>query len=254
MTTFVAVHGAFFGGWSWKPVAVLMEAQGHTFFRPTLTGCAEREHVGSPQVNLTTHVRDIVSLLELEELDDIVLVGHSYAGAVITAVAQQAHQRIRGMVYLDALMPQDGERPRDSFPAAVYDRGEALAAEQGDGWKVPCFLPMDKFCSSSDPVRPWLTAQLRGMPLGAFSQRLHLPVDTTHLPLLFVYCKANALGMFELARDRAASRPNARVVELNTQHAAMLTQPEAVADLLCKFASGVPSRRSQQDKVQVAAR
>ena len=254
MTTFVAVHGAFFGGWSWKPVAALMETRGHTLFRPTLTGCAEREHVGGPRVNFTTHVRDVVSLLELEELDDIVLVGHSYAGSVITAVAQQAHQRIRGLVYLDAFMPQDGERPRDFFPAAVYDRGEALAAEQGDGWKVPCFLPMDKFCSPADPVRPWVARQLRGMPLGAFSQRLNLPADTTHLPLLFVYCKVNALGMFELSRDRAASRPNAQVVELNTEHAAMLTQPEEVADLLCKFASETPSRRFEQDQLQVAAR
>lgn len=236
MATFVAVHGAFCGGWIWKPVAGLLEAQGHTFFRPTLTGCAEREHVGGTHVTLTTHVQDVVSLLKLEELEDVVLIGHSYAGLVITGVAQEASQRLAGLVHLDAFLPEDGERGQDYLGPAVFEHMVALAAESGNGWRVPLFFSIDHFCPENHALRPWLASQLRGVPLQPFSQPLKLPRDVSGIPMLYVYCKADALGMFETARDRAGKRVNTEVAELDTQHAAMLTQPQVVADLLHSFA------------------
>lgn len=236
MATFVAVHGAFFGGWVWKPVARLLEVQGHEFFRPTLTGCAEREHVGGPHLTLATHVQDIVSLLEIEELEDVILVGHSYAGAVIAGVAQQSAERLSGLIHLDAFLPEDGERVRDYLEPATFERASALAAESGQGWRVPFFLPLHRFCPDYHELRPWLAAQLRGVPLQPFSQPQNLERDVSGIPMLFVYCKADVLGMFETARDRAKRRPNTQVVELDTQHAVMLTQPGVVAELFHAFA------------------
>ncbi|MBN9486887.1 MAG: alpha/beta hydrolase [Alphaproteobacteria bacterium] len=245
MTTFVAVHGAFFGGWVWKPVAALLEARGHRFFRPTLTGCGERDHLGGPAVDLKTHVRDIVALLEMEELEDVILVGHSYAGMVVAGVAQQAHARLRGLVHLDALLPEHGESTLDHASGEMFDHARALAVERGDGWRIPCFLPLDSLCPEGHDLRPWMAAQLRGMTLNAVAQKLDLPRDLSHLPMLFVYCKAEALGLFEKSRDRAARRPNTELVELDTQHALMLTRPQEVADLLLSFserAAGIRGR------------
>ena len=104
--TFVIVHGAWGGGWSWKEVDHLLTADGHTVYRPTLTGQGERVHLASPSVGLDTHIADIVNVIKFENLHDIVLVGHSYAGMVITGVAQQVPDRISRLIYLDALLPR----------------------------------------------------------------------------------------------------------------------------------------------------
>ena len=101
--TFVLVHGAFHGGWCWRPVADILRAAGHTVFTPTLTGLGERLHLLTPEVNLSTHIQDVVSVLEWENLRDVVLVGHSYGGAVVTGVADRVADRIGSIVYLDAV-------------------------------------------------------------------------------------------------------------------------------------------------------
>jgi pimeloyl-ACP methyl ester carboxylesterase len=245
MATFVAVHGAFFGGWVWKPLAKLLEARGHTVHRITLSGCAEREHVGSVHVGLDTHIQDIVSYFEMEELQDVILIGHSYGGMPVAGATQKLHERLRGLIHFDAFLPQNGERARDYFPVATYDRGAALAAETGEGWNVPFFLPLDRFCPEDHPMRPWLTRQLKGVPLKPFSDPVSITRDVSSIPMLFIYCKADALGMFESSRDRAYQRPNTRVVEMNTQHAAMLTKTSQVADLFDSFASSLTTPQLQ---------
>jgi pimeloyl-ACP methyl ester carboxylesterase len=107
--TFVIVHGAWGGGWSWKTVDQLLTADGNTVYRPTLTGLGERVHLASPDVGLSTHISDIVNVIKYEDLHNIVLVGHSYGGMVITGVAEQVPDRIAKIIYLDAFLPQDGE-------------------------------------------------------------------------------------------------------------------------------------------------
>jgi pimeloyl-ACP methyl ester carboxylesterase len=107
--TYVLVHGAWGGGWAFKKVDSLLTARGHRVYRPTLTGLGERVHLGRPDVGLSTHVTDIVNVLLFEDLRDIVLVGHSYGGMVITGVADRMPERIRHLVFIDALVPQDGE-------------------------------------------------------------------------------------------------------------------------------------------------
>ena len=104
MSTFVLVHGAWHGSWCWKRVRKALQDQGHQVFTPTLTGLAERSHLLSPSVNLDTHIDDVVNLIRWEELSDVVLCGHSYAGAVISGVADRIPERIRSLVYLDAFL------------------------------------------------------------------------------------------------------------------------------------------------------
>src|SRR5215216_473082 len=108
MTTFVLVHGGWHGGWCWKRVAPLLRDAGHDVYTPTLTGLGERVHLASPQVNLTTHITDVVNVIEFEDLSEVVLVGHSYGGVVITGVASKVSDRIKDLVYLDAFVAKDG--------------------------------------------------------------------------------------------------------------------------------------------------
>ena len=115
--TYVIVHGAFGGGWDWKNVAGLLTADGHTVYRPTLTGLGERAHLSSPDIGLSTHVNDIVNVILYEDLHDVVLVGHSYAGMVVSGVIDRVPERIRHVIYLDAFIPEDGESANECWRA-----------------------------------------------------------------------------------------------------------------------------------------
>jgi pimeloyl-ACP methyl ester carboxylesterase len=136
MATFVLVHGAFHGGWCWRDVAARLRASGHVVFAPTLTGLGERSHLAAPAVDLSTHVRDVVNLLEWEELGELVLVGHSYGGMVITGVADRRPERLAALIYLDALVPQDGQCALDLQPperrASILEEVAAIG-----GWLWP---------------------------------------------------------------------------------------------------------------------
>ncbi len=136
MATFVIVPAGFSGGWMWKGVRVALQTAGHQVHALTLTGMGERRHLATPAVGLETHVQDVVNVLEYEDLRDVVLVGHSYGGMVVTALAAHAADRLARLVYLDALLPIDGECVFDLLPgwrAAWEERARLL----GDGWQVP---------------------------------------------------------------------------------------------------------------------
>src|SRR5258705_1716413 len=108
-STYVLVHGAWHGGWCWKRVAPALRAAGHEVYTPTLTGLGERAHLANPAIDLATHISDVVNLLEAEELNEVVLLGHSYGGMVVTGVADRAPARLRRVIYLDAFLPEDGK-------------------------------------------------------------------------------------------------------------------------------------------------
>ena len=111
--TFLLVHGAWHGGWCWRRVVPLLQQAGHTVLTPSLTGLGERAHLSRPDIDLDTHINDIVMLIDMEELEDIVLVGHSYAGMVVTGVADRVTTKIRRLVYLDAFLPENGKAQMD---------------------------------------------------------------------------------------------------------------------------------------------
>src|SRR5689334_5875269 len=109
MATFVVAHGAWSAGWAWKKVRPLLRARGHEIFTPTYTGIGERAHLAHKDIDLDTHIRDVIGVLEYEDLRNVILVGHSYGGMVATGVADRASERIAQLVYLDAFAPRDGE-------------------------------------------------------------------------------------------------------------------------------------------------
>ena len=111
MACFVIVHGAWHGGWCWRDVRTILRDNGHEVFTPTLTGLGERSHLMSPEIDMNTHIQDIVNVIAWEEMSDVILVSHSYGGNVITGVADRAKDRLRHVVYLDAFVPKDGESP-----------------------------------------------------------------------------------------------------------------------------------------------
>jgi pimeloyl-ACP methyl ester carboxylesterase len=129
--TFVLVHGAWHGGWCWRRVADLLQKQGHKVFTPTMTGLGERSHLLNDKVNLATHIADIVNVIKWEGLSDVVLVGHSYGGVIISGVAEQMRDTIGSIVFLDAFVPEDG---------VPFD-GARERLEAAGGWRVyelPC--------------------------------------------------------------------------------------------------------------------
>ena len=149
MATFVLVHGGWHGSWCWKRVRKALQARRHDVFTPTLTGVGKRSHLLSPDVNLHTHVTDVVNLIRWEELSGVVLCGHSYGGCVITGVADRLSDRIAALVYLDAFVPEDGQSLFDILPT-FYKTSQLEAAQRdGEGWKVPP-IPAEVFNVSAE--------------------------------------------------------------------------------------------------------
>ena len=133
--TLLVCHGAWSGGWSWKKMFPRAEAAGYRLVVPTYTGLGEREHLAHPGIDLETHIQDILSAVKFEDLNDIVLLGHSYGGMVATGVADRIPDRIRQLVYLDAFVRRDGQSLLD-LNAPARPTMEALA-RSGDNWRVP---------------------------------------------------------------------------------------------------------------------
>src|SRR6185503_6907758 len=131
---FVLVHGAWHGGWCWRRVARRLRAAGCEVHTPTLTGLGDRAHLLSPQVGLDTHIDDVVRLVDVEGAADVILVGHSYAGLVISGVADQRPKNVRLRVYLDAFLPEDGDRGIDLLPAHIAGHYRESVAGPGLGW------------------------------------------------------------------------------------------------------------------------
>src|SRR5471032_971199 len=172
MTNFVLVHGAWHGGWCWKRVARRLREAGHAVHTPTLTGLGERAHLLNRQIDLETHIEDVLGLLRAEQLGDIVLCGHSYGGMVITGVADRAADRVAGVVYLDAYVPADGE----SLSALqLPERRAALraaVAEHGWGWLMPP-TPAAAF-AVNEADRAWVDRQCVPHPFACFEQPIRL--------------------------------------------------------------------------------
>lgn len=172
MATFVLVHGAWHGSWSWKRVRKALAERGHEVFTPTLTGVGERIHLLTPQVNLETHINDVANLIQWEELDDIVLCGHSYGGCVAQGVADRFSDRIRALVYLDAFFLENGKSVMDSLPMEAKAAQIETAKLYGDGWKVPP-IPAE-FMSVNEKDRAWANRQYTMHPMATFEQPIQL--------------------------------------------------------------------------------
>ena len=229
MTTFVLVAGAFHGAWAWAEVVRLLEADGHAAHAIDLTGQGARAHAATPETSLSTHIGDVVEFVEQQDIRDVVLVGHSYSGLVVTGAADRMRDRVAHIVYTDATVPTDGMSAADYAGPAMTKT--ALDAAGGD-WLVGNFLPLSKFGPfANDAAQAEFAARLGKHPVATFFDKIELrnaPVERR----TFVRSTRDPLALFEAFAVEARTSPDWAYHEIATGHDAMLTAPDEVAAIL----------------------
>ena len=233
MATFVLVHGAWHGAWCWRRVARLLAKNGHEVFTPTLTGVGERSHLLNPFINVDIHIADVVNEMKWQQLTDVVLVGHSYGGMVISGVAEQMEKAIASLVMLDAFMPEDGQGVLDIYPPPnARARCWRLYAPA----RQPCRRGSAALFKVNEPDRAWVDAQCTPQPIqmlraeacAHWRARPHRQKDLHpggRLPEPVFRCRSGS------ARAR-----NWRIYEVPCGHDVMLDMPERLAEILQEVA------------------
>lgn len=219
--TYVIVHGAWGGGWSFKKTDELLTEAGHRVYRPSLTGQGERHHLASPDVGLSTHVLDVVNTIVFEDLKEVILVGHSYGGMVITGVADSIPERIKRLVYLDAFLPNDGESALTARPDG-QDGPESWAS---DGFIKPAWV------RDTDPFPRDVPQSLK-----TFTEPVsYKKAEALALPATYILTvddgRKREEDMFHFFAERAKAR-NWTVVDIVADHNPQMTMPATLARLL----------------------
>jgi pimeloyl-ACP methyl ester carboxylesterase len=229
MSIYLLVHGAFMGGWVYRQVAQFLRAAGHEVFTPTLTGFGERAHLVNPEINLNTHIQDIVGVLECEDLSRVILVGYSYGGLVVTGVAERVPERLTRLVYLDAFIPKDGQSAFDCCGPENAKQFLDLAREHGDGWRVPVF---------DNPPR-W-----QPQPVKTLTQPIEVRNSASvGIPRAYIHCtirpKEHPIALSWPALDFAAEEAKRRgwwYRDIFADHGVVFTMPKELAELLLELA------------------
>ena len=226
--TYVIVHGAYGGGWGFREVDNLMSADGQKIFRPTLTGQGERVHLASPDVNLNTHIQDVVNMILFEDLHDVVLVGHSYGGMVITGVVDRIPERIKCVIYLDAILPEDGESA-DTADNGVLHHSTTVKLDV-HGSIIPTWFK-EKAPLPHDEPEP---ANAFHEPITLVNQPVARAIPTTFV-LYTVVGQPITKATFYAFYERAISR-GWRVRTFTSDHNAQWSHPRQLADHAGKVA------------------
>ena len=204
--------------------------QGHEVFTPSLTGLADRLHLLSPQVDLESHITDVVNLICAEELEDVVLCGHSYAGAVISGVADRVSDRIGALVYLDAFVLENGQSLHDTFPPEVRQAQLEAARQFGDGWKLPP-PPAEAFILTTED-RDWVNRRCTPQPLATHQQPITLTGAIDRIDnVTFVLANGYSPSLFPPFYERAKAR-GWKTIEMACGHDVMLEMPEELTRVL----------------------
>ncbi|RCW40954.1 alpha/beta hydrolase family protein [Halopolyspora algeriensis] len=229
MSTFVLLHGAWHGGWAWQRVVPLLREAGHEVYAPTLTGVSDRAHLLTPSVGLSTHVQDVVALVESYDLHDVVLVGHSYAGQVVTGVADRIPERVSKRVHLDAFVGDDGDAAIDLLPSTVAGHYRDSVSGPGFGWLIPV-RSLTKLGVSEQADLEWLEPRLTPHPWLTYTEPLRLAGALETVPAAFVEC-TDWMRVFQPQAEKAAAR-GWPVHHIPTGHEAMVTAPKELAEVL----------------------
>jgi pimeloyl-ACP methyl ester carboxylesterase len=233
--TYVLVHGAFHGGWCWSRVAERLRAAGHRVFTPTQTGLGERSHPFSKDIDLSVFVQDIVNVIEFEELSDVILVGHSFGGNAITGVADRIPQRLRHVVYLDAVIAHSGKSVKDwEAPATVAARMKAAQDFDG-GISFPPSKP-EAFGVTDPADAAWLSRRLTPHPVRTYTTALTLKNPPgNNLPRTYIRCTNPLYVGLQPFVDWIKSQPGWNHLEIATGHDAMVAAPQKLADMLLRI-------------------
>jgi pimeloyl-ACP methyl ester carboxylesterase len=232
MASVVLAHGAWSAAWGWKKMRPLFRAAGHEFFSPTYTGLGERAHLARPDIDLSTHVDDVLAVLEFEDLHGVTLIGHSYGGMVATGVADKAADRLARVVYLDAFAPKDGQSLFDLVGPKTEAAMRAGAEKHGDGWKIPPINPP----ADTDPADlAWTGPRRRPQPIKTFEQKLRLTHPTAP-QRHYIYANKSAPGdVFRQFADRARSEPGWTCHAIDASHNPHITCPDVLMKLLTQI-------------------
>ena len=243
MTTFVLIPGAWRGSWLWQRVRRELQAMGHEVFTPSLTGVADRLHLATPAVDLETHIADVLNLVQFENLDDFVLCGHSYAGCVVTGVADRIPEKIRALVYMDAFVLEDGQSLHDAVPPELAAMQVQAAMDFGNGWQVP--PPPAAAFNVNEADRAWVDAQCTPHPLATLRQPLRLlkampPDKVTHV--LATDYQPSPFGPFH----EFAKRKGWKTLEVHAGHDLMLDCQDEVIQILLDASRPSPQQGVNQ--------
>ena len=231
---FVFVHGAWHGGWCWRDVAAVLRTAGHQVFTPTMTGLGERAHLLNAQVGLSTFIDDIAAVILSEELDNVVLVGHSFGGHVINGVADRMPQLLRQLIYLDGLVVQHGQSALSIMPPAV--QAERTRTMDAEGLRITIPSP-DQFGLSDPAQLAWVMRQLTPHPLKGYTEPLQLQHPLGNgLPKTYIAVTDPWYPPLAELRQWVRSQPDWDWRELAACHNAMVSAPLALASLLMELA------------------
>ena len=243
MANFVLVHGAWHGAWCWQRVSALLQQQGHRVHAVTLTGLGERAHLLAPSITLDTHIDDVISAIEVEELSEVVLAVHSYAGMIGTAVADRLGKHLRHLVYVDAVLPKPGESWSSTQSAATQQQRLA-AAQPTTRFSFP--PPDPEVFGLQGADRDWVKRRQTPHPGNTYQAPLSFDVQrVAAVPRTFINCSQPALATIEPSRLRAkdpkfwdgAWLPNSQFVEIKTGHDPMISEPAALTKILLDCAA-----------------
>ena len=230
MANFVLVHGAWVGGWCWRDNAKALRKAGHEAYTPTMTGLGERIHLMSPSINLDTHITDIVNVIKHEELSDMVLVGHSYGGMVITGVADMMPDKIAALVYLDAFVPENGQSLVNLLPPAM-----PAPTPASEYTLAP--LPAAVFGASPE-VAAYVDARTTPHPTASFVQSLKLSDGIDRIKKkTYIYANVPAPTTFTPFYEKLKHRPHWEVRTLPCTHIVQMDMPNELTALLLEAAS-----------------
>jgi pimeloyl-ACP methyl ester carboxylesterase len=233
--TIVLVHGAWHGGWCYRRVAELLRGSGHRVFTPTLTGLGERSHLLTRSINLSTHITDIANMIRWEELRQIVLVGHSYGGLVVTGVADAMSDKVSALVYLDAFLPTAGKSLHDILPAEVAE-AQINSARASNGLSVPP-IPAAAF-NVNEEDRLWVDSLCTPHPLATLTQPIELTGSHARIAnKSYVLATKNPIPLFQDFARSMRSEPSCISYELPCGHDVMIDLPKETAAIIEKAAA-----------------
>ena len=231
---FLLIHGAWHGGWVWNEISEILRYQRYSVSTPTLTGLGEKKHLLSSKITIETFIEDVVNHIIFENLNNIILVGHSFAGSVISGVADRLKDRIQKLIYFDAMILIDGQKPFDITPKETVEQRIELAKKFGNNISIPA-PSADAFGVFDVKKSLLLEEKLTPHPLSAFQSKLVLKNEVGNgIPLSYIFCTKPVYKSLESSRE-VVRKMKWPIFELNAGHDAMLTHPKETLNLLMKI-------------------
>jgi pimeloyl-ACP methyl ester carboxylesterase len=230
--TIVLIHGSCHGGWCWNKLIPFLKKNDSQIYTPTLTGLGERSHLLFENINLSTHIKDIIQVVEYQNLYDIVLIGHSYGGMVVGGIAERIPDRIKTVIFLDAYIPQDGKSAFDLIPGLKEIYKQRSLKEKGKEWLVLSYTPEEFGVTDPDDIA-WIKSRLCPMPFHTHDEPLTIQnIKFKKIPKFYITFTDFGESMFKSIGSEKATSESWNYFELRRGHDAMITAPEELSKLL----------------------